>query len=325
MTTCMVFNHHSLPFDDTAKADAAIPDFLRICLKVQNIGISTILVDESLDTNWFRLELASQYFWQDWYQKNQKDENRDIVRAFRSIETRQPFFSMEDILGGADLFEVFLDEDPSYSALRAAAWYDAPLSSFSTRQPWNWSPVKVKINTLDNEGEILTQHRDLMNFYSLSHLEKDLNALCEKRNELINSGRTLYEMRGRIFPRLVFCGKAPQQLNSWSAGKTLLDQIKESLTVLDKFCGLWKENQYKDYSHEAIRSLGLKHPVSGESTTVLNHPGLKREREFWLPEGHKAVFEKHVKLTNGYRIHFFPDNSSKKIYVGHIGPHLSLK
>ena len=325
MTGLMVFNHHSLPFDDANKADAAVPEFLRICLTVQNIGISTLLVDESVDKNWFRLELANQYFWQDWYRKNLKDENRDIIRAFRSIATRQPFFSMEDSQGGIDLFEVLLGEDSSYSALRAAAWHEAPLSGFPTRPPWNHSPITVQVQTIDAEGEISTQPLDLLNFYSLRTLEQDLNALCDKRNELINSGRNLYETRGQIFPHLAFCGKTPQQLNSWSAGKALLDQIKASLTVLDHFCGLWKKGRYKDYSHEAIRSLGLKHPVSGESATVLNHPQLRSKREFWLPEGRKAVFEKHVKLGNGYRLHFFPDNSSQTIHVGYIGPHLPLK
>ncbi|MFH0729484.1 MAG: hypothetical protein V2B19_24490 [Pseudomonadota bacterium] len=323
MTGLLIFNHHCLPFDDVNKADAAVPVFLRICLKVQNMGISTILVDESVDKNWFRLELANRYFWQDWYRKNQKDEARDMIRAFRSITTRQQFFSMED--NGIGIFEVFLDGNSSYSALRAAAWHEAPLSGFPTRPPWNRSPITVQVQTLDSEGEISTQNLDLMNFHSLGTLEQDLNALCEKRNELIRSGRDLYDMRDRIFPHLVFCGRAPQQLRSWSAGKTVLDQVKESLTVLNKFCGMWSEGRYRDYSHEAVRSLGLSHRTSDESGTVLNHPGLRSEREFWLPEGRKAVFEKHVKLGNGYRLHFFPDNSSQKIYVGHIGPHLSLK
>ena len=30
-------------------------------------------------------------------------------------------------------------------------------------------------------------------------------------------------------------------------------------------------------------------------------------------------------LCNGYRLHFYPDSDTKKVYVGYIGPHLRLK
>ena len=57
----------------------------------------------------------------------------------------------------------------------------------------------------------------------------------------------------------------------------------------------------------------------------MNDQRLKREREFWLPKGRKEIFENHVKLSNGYRVHFFPDNQTKHIFIGHIGQHLKQK
>ena len=71
MTTYMVFNHHCFPFDSQEKAEDALPDFLKLCLRAQNIGLDTILMDDSVDKTWFRLELSSGYFWQDWYKKIQ--------------------------------------------------------------------------------------------------------------------------------------------------------------------------------------------------------------------------------------------------------------
>lgn len=109
MTSYMVFNHHSLPFDSQEKAEDALPDFLKLCLSAQNIGLDTILVDDSMDKRWFRLELSPQYFWQDWHNKIQSGDDKaaiEQVRAFRSIATHQPFFPTKDINDNVDLFEV---------------------------------------------------------------------------------------------------------------------------------------------------------------------------------------------------------------------------
>ena len=128
-----------------------------------------------------------------------------------------------------------------------------------------------------------------------------------------------------FFSHLTLCGDAPQQLRDWSTGKTILDQVKESLTRLNMFCEKWLDGVYANYQHELLRDVGLNHKVSGESKSVRGNRKLISLREFWLPEGRKEIFENHIKLSNGYRIHFFVEHQSKRIYVGYIGPHLKLK
>jgi hypothetical protein len=327
MTPCLVFNHHSLPFESSENADTALPDCLKLFLRAQNIGFATILVEESVDKDWFRLELSSRYFWQDWYNKIQSggdNATKDHIRAFRAIATRQPFFSVEDIENNVDLFDVSLNGDSSFSALRAAAWHEAPLVSFPTRSPWLGSPLNVTVEELNQEGEIKQNPLDLMNFFSLAIFEQHSTALLEKRNNLIHSGKMILDEKESFFPGLIFCGKATQQLRNWSAGHIILDQVKDSLTVLNRFCEAWRNNDYPAYNHVTLRTLGLNHEVSGEKSNVLNNPRLRAEREFWLPEGRKEVFQNHVKLNNGFRLHFFPDPSSKIIFIGYIGPHLKL-
>lgn len=211
------------------------------------------------------------------------------------------------------------------SALRAAAWHEAPLASLPTRAPWLSSPLQVTVETLDDAGEILSQGLDILNFYSLESFENEVAAFREQRNSLINSGKELLEKQKQFFPHLTFCGTALQQLNKWSASNTILEQVKESLSSLNTFCEKWGDGTYESFRHEFLRDVGLNHKVSGESETVMNDQRLKGQREFWLPEGRKEVFENHVKLSNGYRLHFFPENQTKHIYVGHIGPHLKLK
>lgn len=323
--TWLVFNHHSLPFDTVREAEESVPDFLKICLKLNRIGLTAILVDESVDCHWFGLQLADNYFWRDWYNKYRQGLYRDLVRAFRGIATRQPLFSMEDDEQGADLFEVTFKDDVSYSALRAAAWHEAPLVGMPTRSPWIESPLIVRVEQLDVAGEILIQQMDILNFYSFDNFESRLTELSKQLNESLCSGRELFENCERLFPHLTLCGDAPQQLRGWSAGKAILDQIKESFAYLNMFCEKWIEGAYVSYQHEFLREVGLNHQVSGESKSVRENQNLISLRTFWLPEGRKENFENHIKLGNGYRIHFFVEHGAKRIYVGHIGPHLRLK
>lgn len=326
MTASLVFNHHSLPCDSIEEADRTISDFLLICIKAKNAGLLTILMEESIDTSWFRLELSQNYFWQDWYRINETASNKEIIRAFRSIATKSPLFTPADIDEGADLFDVSINGTHSYSAVRAAVWHSVPLISFPTQDLWTNSPLLVKVDKLElSLCELQSSEEYLKNFYTYSVFEKELPLLIEQRNALINSGKELYQKKGQLFPNIIFCGKSQQQLNSWSASLTIINQVTHSLERLNSFVEKWRMGLYSFYSAATLRELGLSYNVNGESETVRNTPRLREERIFRLPSGHKAFFEEHIKLSSGYRLHFFPDNIEKSIYIGYIGPHLKLK
>ncbi len=325
MTSFLVFNHHSLPFESKDQAGSAIPEFLKICIESQSIGLTTLLLDESLDKNWFRLQLSEGFFWQDWYHQNMNTENKDLIRAFRSIATRQPLFSVDNIGDDPDLFEVRLKGDDSYSALRAAVWYNAPVTSFPTRNPWNTSPLEVEANLIKPDTTLTSWLCRIRNFYSIAAFKDAKEEILKKRNLGIQTAKQLYEKRKDLYPFICFCGKTEQQLSYWSYSAAMFDQVKESLTALNLFCEKWHDGQFSVYTNDHLIAAGLNHKVSGESKSVLSNQALRREREFWLPTGNKKVFENHIKLSNGFRIHFFPDNESKTIFVGYIGPHLRLR
>jgi len=324
MTSMMVFNHHSLPFASSADAEMAIPDFLRICLKARNSGISPILVDERIDRTWFRIELAKDYFWQDWQGKN-RNCNKDLITAFRSIVTKQPFFDENDISEGSELFEVSLKGSTDLPAVRAAAWHEAPLVSFPTRAPWQSSPVTVEIRSLNKDSQLVVCSSDLTNFYSYQQTLAELEQFLAQRRASIAGGSDLFEKRQTFFPTLIFCGRSMEQLLQWSAGMTLIKQIAEALKSLDLFCEKWRNGNYQEFRPEYLKENGLNHHVSSESDSVKQNPALRSLREFFLPSGHKRLFEHHIKLTKGYRLHFYADQREKSVYIGYIGPHLRLK
>jgi hypothetical protein len=325
MNQLLVFNHHSLPFDSKDSAFSTIPEFLKICIKASNLGLSTVLVDDSIDKNWFRLQLADDYYWQDWYHQNNNDQHKDLIRAFRSIQTRQPFFSADDIGEGLDLFEVKLNDSESYSAIQAAVWHDSPLTSFPTRKPWNTSPIQVDISEIQQGAELHSTKSEIINFHSISVIENFAPELLKNRNASIKSAGEILEKQNDIYPFIEFCGDSIQQLKNWTHSSTLLEQVKESILALNRFSEKWHNKEFENYSHDNLKSCGLNHKVSGESQHVLQNQTLRKEREFWLPNGSKEIFENHIKIARGYRLHFFADSKSKKIFIGYIGNHLRLK
>ena len=320
----LVFNHHSLPYKSSEPVNDAVKEFLKICLKARRLGYPIILMDDNQDINWFRIELAPGYFWQDWYNENgNRGELKEQIRAFRSIVTRKPLFSPDLI--GSDLALFDVREQISgicLPALRAAAWYNYPLASFPTRNPWNQSPVSITIETLSDE--IQRQPGTLLNFYSISFLDSIERQLLQQRNILIQNGRALWEQRLINYPDLEFCGKSPSQLQNWSSLPSILNQAIQAFDVLQIFSEQWENGIRDNYSHAALRELGLTQEISGESSSVSNSAKKRNERIFYLSDGHRQYFENHIKLSHGFRIHFYPDSDARKVHIGYIGPHLSL-
>ncbi len=160
--------------------------------------------------------------------------------------------------------------------------------------------------------------------YSLKIYKIFSSEYLEEKISSLKRASDLYSQWRNLFPYLTYCGKVQEQLLGWSASNSVLGQVLESLTALNTFCEQWNNGSIKEYTHERLRASGLNHKISGESESVRKNETLKKERIFWLPDGRKAFFENHIKLTQGYRIHFYPDPSLRTIYIGYIGKHLRL-
>lgn len=325
----LVFNHHSLPFISADDIHQEIVNFLKICLGAQRIGFSVILVDESIDRTWFRLELARGYFWKNWHDQHVNEPQcKDIIRAFRRIATQQPLFTDKetdkDTEEHIELFDVCLpNTQESLSALRAAAWNESPLLSFPTRFPWTASPVTVIVEQLSQFGEVVNATKELCNLHSFEQFEKEKVGLQEKLSKRIRSGKELLEQAKQLYPRLCFCGKSEEQLRNWTYSINFLQQVKDALAIFNTFAECCDDGKIAGYSHDTLRQLGLQHEVSSESSTVREK--FRQTREFYLPSGEKMFFGDHVKFKQGIRMHFFVDQNKHVVFIGYIGKHLPTK
>lgn len=62
--------------------------------------------------------------------------------------------------------------------------------------------------------------------------------------------------------------------------------------------------------------------ISPESDSTLKKFGA--QRMFSIPGIGKRLFSLHIKMGDGLRNYFFPDNSNRKVYIGYIGPLLRI-
>ena len=127
--------------------------------------------------------------------------------------------------------------------------------------------------------------------------------------------RTMWGKREKLFPNLILCGEVKNQLQM-IGGSSHFNQIIDRLREFNDAVAEWKTG---DFSYKQInQNYSLR--ISPETSQTMDKYG--NERIFSLPKGGTQTFELHIK-TGDLRFHFYPENNTKKIYVGYIGPHLS--
>ncbi|MDM1503785.1 hypothetical protein HX071_16530 [Myroides marinus] len=126
--------------------------------------------------------------------------------------------------------------------------------------------------------------------------------------------RDFWIKKERLFPNLIMCGQVKNQIAS-CGNSAHFNQIIEKLKLLEDAVANWVSGNFS-YS-QINNNYALR--ISPESTSTMNKYG--NERRFSLPNGGTELFELHIK-TGDLRFHFFPDNQTRKVYIGYIGNHL---
>ncbi|TCN86842.1 hypothetical protein [Shewanella fodinae] len=325
MSNGIVLNHHSLPFVCKEDADNGLLLFFNVLKVCRTSGLKILLVDEDQDKSLMGLELANGYFVRDWYATASNIAVlADWRRLLKSLETSQPLFETVDIESVGDTVEVGVPgENTGKPVLLAALYFDTFLASFTALAAWVNSHINVWV--LDLEATPDQRNETLLNLSDSASLESHRDELTRRRNELLTTAQDIWQQRSDLFPHLtLLSNQIGTSLQSWSARQDILFKARDALNVLESFGERWIAGDYVDYRHEYLRDLGLAAEVSGESDTVNNNHKKKKERMFWLDDGRQVYCENHVKLSDGYRMHFYVDVVKKSIFVAYLGPHLTL-
>ncbi len=127
---------------------------------------------------------------------------------------------------------------------------------------------------------------------------------------------TFWQRRDFLFPHLVLCGEVESQLSK-IGNSSYFNQIIKKLKTFDQAIKLWNNG---NFNYRLINQ-GYSLNISPESEQTMAKYG--NERVFSLPDGSRKNFELHIK-TGDLRFHFYADNVSHKVYIGYIGPHLTI-
>lgn len=160
-----------------------------------------------------------------------------------------------------------------------------------------------------------SQHRKAWEILEPPHYD-GFRAL-QVRNAIINSdARTFLP---KLLRNIVLTKKAYSQFDLLSDDDKNI--VLKDLANLDNYVqNGWTSGDFSinDFS----RTTGVD--ASDESDSTKKDPKKKRYRRFSLPEIGSTFCFLHIKISNTYRIHFYPDKTSKKCHIPYIGKHLPI-
>lgn len=232
--------------------------------------------------------------------------NKDLLK---SVLSRASFVDRDNSI---DEFELY---GQSASGCLIAYREQLHVLSFSVEK-WTHAELKGIYRCLAAEN-ITESEATINNIFSEDQIEYLATADREQMKSNISSARDLWSQRNTLYSHLVFCDSVENQL----LANPSLAHLSSIMKRLDKL-----EHYFATYSGTYNQS-EFSNDASTESKTVKTDPVLKEMRRFQKPSGEYDYFYDHIGFSGPYcgRIHYSPDDATRKCYIDYIGKHLKTK
>src|SRR6266568_1206870 len=222
-----------------------------------------------------------------------KDDEVDQVARnfFLGLVTPEPFLSDiidEEIKSKFDSFQFWHQEDEA-KGLGVAFMIEALAVSFKSEERWYPSRLELKVNQLDDNGEIISTYEELVHASHEDHIQEHIGWIQQHSRAEIHDGLDIWNHKEELFPNLQFCESVGEQMANLLHGDIRLQPIVKRLYELENYCSSWHEGPF-DVN-------GFFSKVSLESGVTLRRYG--PERTFVCPDGIGRLFKWHVRLTPG--------------------------
>ena len=180
---------------------------------------------------------------------------------------------------------------------------------------WDNETINVTLRCLENDGSLAEADVPVPHASAVSHVEHHSEWIVQRAAELtrirVRDGRELWQRRGELFPRLIFCDAVADQLTGMPSGHEMLIPVCERLSELEVFRAEWHSGPFAP--------VGQLRNVAPESEPTLQR--FSGERTFRCPDGEERLFSWHLRLRNGWRIYFAESDTVGAVVVGYVGPH----
>ncbi|MFI5137865.1 MAG: hypothetical protein ACHQIM_08550 [Sphingobacteriales bacterium] len=296
-----------------------LENFIRTVIRAKEIGFSEIRLHERSLPNLYQIDISHDYNIGLWL--NDGRVSRDLRDNFRAILTSTPLIkesetSEIDFYSRSEFYKILDNIKYQVWGLGAAFIYNTLSVSLATNDEWDKNEIKISHFYLDEKAEEKNEEAVVKHFSSFETLNSHVNWYQNYQLECLKKSKEIWERRVEFFSNLELCEEIEKQIEKIGVSKTLF-LIIDRLKTLNDYVKHWENGDF-DYQ-DANQTTNLR--ISPESESTLRR--FSSIRKFTIPGQGKKLFDLHIK-TADLRLHFYPDNNSKKVYVGYIGKHLRI-
>ena len=302
MVNFALLNELSLPFKNDINIENHFKDFLELIKILKTKNIKKLRIDKDLKS----YKIFEDIYFPQFLGQLRDKELKDKLRAFianNTIKIGSPLITSDE-----DEQELLLENEYFYNslvttgALACSDIWDTLTISFNSSQVWSTEYIEIeKLNILEDKKTI-----KIKNASYVSHLDthQEFFQRLEEYIRLDINISNFWNRKDELFQnKIILCVEVEKQVSKLDSNIFI-----QTLSILrDIDSGIKNLHDFN---------------ASGESKSVEQDLKLKKLREFDI-DGKKEYFQNHIKLSGGYRIHYFEKNSN--IYIGYIGTHLKTK
>ncbi|GEM_PF-1445148 len=290
-----------------------INEFIKILIRVKkHKDFCGLIATEEIHT----IQILSSYNIHDWLDDPLVE--RKYKTFFRTFYSQKcSYIDYRDYSLNEFLIQIDKHKFNGIGCLVASEMNESVIS-IESHELWLNETIEGTFSTIDNNtSNIIYENRQINNISKEIHIDNLEQKLKDENFTMISSGQDLWEQREILFPNLVFCESVKDQLYKDPQRFHIVQIAKKLLRMQQYFSGY--DGKYRP------KELGLD--ARTESETVKTNPQLKALRLFKKNDGSEEYFYDHIGFTGNYcgRIHFMPNNTDKKCYIGYIGKHLPTK
>lgn len=275
----------------------------------KSLSLNTLRIDEELGENLYNLFLMKDYNIGSWIDDNRVD--KDIKDKFLTIISSSPLIEKEE--KERFDFEVCNYNNKEARGLKAALFYNSFCINLLTNDCWDTTSLSITHEYI-NDDQLVSSDKIIKSFATTLHVKDHIAWFQAFQKENLKTSKELWIKKNDFFPYLTMCDNIRKSITRMGKS-TNLHIVIEKLRVMNKIAQNWDKGSFNYQEINKNYNITI-HPESQQ--TLDNYSAC---RCFSLPNGIRKTFSLHI-LAGDLRIYFYPDNDTKHIYIGYIGPHL---